>query len=351
MFIDYKNCTLCGSKKLIKLQSNLSEKSFYVDAIISDLCLTKKDLNKIKLYQCQICKTKLHSPWFTKDISRRIYSSIYGQHHRNWSNLINFVDKNKLPDHGNLFEILKQKIKVNNYAEYNSPFMGLFLNFFSYEYNANVNSNKLIHSSLIKYLTSRQLAGKKILLNKNRSLLLNNYLKKFKEIKQKLKNKKTINKSLFIDNSNLSWGQNDNYQSVNSKTYAQEFFDLKLLEFNPILKKNTFDLFGIFHSIDHTFEPMRILNFALDCSKFVVVFCHNQNKGVTKQHQFSITRGVLEYFKENKIYNIDITNLINKSYKSPEIYFICTKSKLNFNILRNKFLNENKKNEGFYNRN
>ena len=132
MFIDYKNCTLCGSKKLTKLQSNLSEKSFYVDAIISDLCLTKKDLNKIKLYQCQICKTKLHSPWFTKDISRRIYSSIYGQHHRNWSNLINFVDKNKLPDHGNLFEILKQKIKVNNYAEYNSPFMGLFLNFFNY---------------------------------------------------------------------------------------------------------------------------------------------------------------------------------------------------------------------------
>ena len=101
-------------------KSNLSEKSFYVDAIISDLCLSKKDLNKIKLFQCQICKTKLHSPWFTKDISRRIYSSIYGQHHRNWSNLINFVNKNKLPNHGNLFKILNYFINGNDVERYST---------------------------------------------------------------------------------------------------------------------------------------------------------------------------------------------------------------------------------------
>jgi len=250
------------------------------------------------------------------------------------------VNKNQLPNHGNLFKILKQKIKVNNYAEYNSPFMGLFLNFFNNEYDVKVKSTKIIHSSLIKYLTSRQLAGKKILSNKNQGLLSNNYLNKFKKIRQKLKNKNTSNKFLFIDNSYLGWGHNDNYQSVNSKTYAQEFFDLKLLEFNSVYKKNTFDLFGIFHSIDHTFEPMKILNFALDCSKYVIVFCHNQNKGVTKQHQFSITSGFLEYLRENKIYNIDVTNLINKSYNSPEIYFICTKSKINFKVLRNKLFNQ-----------
>ena len=85
---------------------------------------------------------------------------------------------------------------------------------------------------------------------------------------------------------------------------------------------------------------MKILNFALNCSKYVIVFCHNQNKGVTKQHQFSITSGFLEYLKENKIYNIDVTNLINKSYNSPEIYFICTKSKINFKVLRKKIFSE-----------
>ena len=109
MFKNYKNCTLCGSKKLIKLKNNLSEKSFYVDAIISDLFLSQKDLNKIKLFECKICKTKLHSPWFSKDTSRRIYSSIYGQHHRSWNNLLNFVHYNKLPNHGDLFKILKKK--------------------------------------------------------------------------------------------------------------------------------------------------------------------------------------------------------------------------------------------------
>jgi len=340
MFKYFRNCTVCGSKKILKLKNNLSEKSFYVDAIISDLCLSKKDVNNIKLYQCQKCKTKFHSPWFTKDISRRIYSSIYGQHHRSWTNLINFMNKNRLPDHGDLFKILKKKITVNNYAEYNSPFMGLFLNFFNNEYNVKVNSTKTIHSSLIKYLTSRQLVGKKNFSNKHHNLMSNSHSNKIKRLKQKLKNKNATNKFLFIDNSDLGWGQNDNYQSVNSKTYAQELFDLNLLQFDLELKKNTFDLFGIFHSLDHTFEPMKILNFALGCSKFVIVFCHNQNKGVTKQHQFSITRGFLEYLRKNQIYNLDITNLINKSYKSPEIYFICTKSKTNFKVLRNKFFNE-----------
>ena len=44
-----------------------------------------------------------------------------------------------------------EKIKVNNYAEYNSPFMGLFLNFFNNEYNLKVNSTlSFIFLTIIK---------------------------------------------------------------------------------------------------------------------------------------------------------------------------------------------------------
>lgn len=338
MFKNYKSCTLCGSKKLLKLKNSESEKSFYVDVIISDLKLSKETLNKIKLFQCQKCKSKLHSPWFTEEVSRKIYTSIYGQHHRSWENLLKFIYKDQLPNHGDLFKFLKKKLKVSNYAEYNSPFMGLFLNFFDNEHNKKVNSYKIVHSNLIKYLKSRQLAGKKKISINRQNLISQTYFNKIKENKKILK-KKITNKFLFIDNSSLGWGHNDNYQSVNSKTYSQELFDLKLLGFDKKLKKNTFDLFGIFHSLDHTFEPLKILNFALNCSKFTLVFCHNQKNGVTKQHQFSINTGFLDYLKKKGIYNIDITNLINKNYTSPEIYFICTKSKINFESLK-KIINK-----------
>ena len=47
-------------------------------------------------------------------------------------------------------------------------------------------------------------------------------------------------------------GPNDNYKSVNSKSLATEFFDLEVLD----IKRNNIelDLFGIFLTLDHTFE-------------------------------------------------------------------------------------------------
>ena len=185
MLKNYKNCTFCKSKKLIRLKNNKSEKSFYVDAIISDLEITKNKLNKIKLYQCQNCKIKQHHPWFTETISRKIYSSIYGQHNRSWNNLLRFIKKGQLPDHGKLFDILKNKIKIKKYAEYNSPFMGLFLNFFGIEYKKNISFYKKIHSNIIQYLSCRQLAGKSSLEINRSSLISKNCISQIKKIKKK----------------------------------------------------------------------------------------------------------------------------------------------------------------------
>ena len=133
----------------------------------------------------------------------------------------------------------------------------------------------------------------------------------------------------------MGWGLNDNHKSVGSKTYAHELFNLQILQLD-YHKKYSFDLFGIFHSLDHTFEPSKLLNFALKNSKFVVIYCHNQKAGVTKQHQFSITEDFFKYLNKKKIYNLNLTNIIKKNYKSPELYFICSKSKRNIISLKKK---------------
>ena len=80
------------------------------------------------------------------------------------------------------------------------------------------------------------------------------------------------------------------------KSYSQELFDLQLLQLDYD-KKYKFDLFGIFHSLDHTSEPNKLLNFALKIVNFIV-YCHNQKNGVTKQHKFSITEQFLEYLNK-----------------------------------------------------
>ena len=90
----------------------------------------------MKVFKCSNCYNIQNSPWFNKETAKKIFSEVYGQHNRSWSNLLNYFHKNKFPNHGQLFEILAKNINVKNYAEFNSPFMGLFMNFFSKEYNS-----------------------------------------------------------------------------------------------------------------------------------------------------------------------------------------------------------------------
>ena len=134
---NYNNCIFCNSTNLIIEKKQLLLDNFYLRAIRSDLKITKKFLRKMKVYRCQKCQIIQNNPWFNENISQKIFSSIYGQHNRSWSNLINFFKKKNLPDHGRLFEIINSNLNIRSYGEFKSQFMGLFLNFFSTEYKNN----------------------------------------------------------------------------------------------------------------------------------------------------------------------------------------------------------------------
>ena len=110
-------------------------------------------------------------------------------------------------------------------------------------------------------------------------------------------------------------------------------FDLNEFDINDVEQRLKIDLFGIFHTLDHTFYPKKILTFALNTSKLVVVYCH-VDKRLNKQHLFSLTEDFLKYLRSRKIYSLNLTNLINKKYNSPELYFVCSKNKMNLNRLK-----------------
>ena len=123
------------------------------------------------------------------------------------------------------------------------------------------------------------------------------FLEKINFLKKTNIKKKRINKFLFVDNSPLAWGQNDNYKSINSRSFSSELLDLKIEEFNQNNLK--LDVFGIFHTLDHTFQPSKIFDFALKNSKYVIVYCH-KNENLSKQHLFSLTDGFLKYLNKKK---------------------------------------------------
>jgi hypothetical protein len=327
MLIRYNKCVFCKSNNLKICANQKYNYNFYVKYISKDLNLNKKYLEKIKTYRCKVCNLYQNNPWFDGSTTKKIYSNIYGQHHRSWLNIINYFNKGIMPDHGELFKILIKKIKVKKYAEFNSVFMGFFINFFENENQQNLKEKKLFFENALNYLKSRQLAG--FSPSKRKSFFLKSvkFLKSIKIFKDKNRKKKLIKKFLLTDNSFMSWGENDNHKSVNSKTLASELFDLNFININNMNKmKKSFDLIGIFHSLDHTFEPKKILDLSLSISDYVLVYSHSDKK-INKQHLFSFNEQFLDYLNKEKIYTINLTDKIGKKYKSPELYFLCSKSK------------------------
>ena len=63
------------------------------------------------------------------------------------------------------------------------------------------------------------------------------------------------------------------------------------------------------------------LNFAVNKSKYVIVYCHVDEK-IEKQHLFSLNKEFLNFLKKKKIYTIELTKIINKKSTSPELYFL-----------------------------
>ena len=326
MFKSYNSCIFCNSKKLKKEKQQHSPKNFYVKAIISDLNLTREKFNKIKVFRCLKCNNLQNNPWFDEQTANKIYSNIYGQHNKSWTNLINFSRNKKNSPHGKLFKFLKKNINIKNYAEFNSPFMGIFLDFFQEEYKDSPRFRKNIFNDALTYLSSRQVAGKSKKFKQISLKTSYNSLNKLNKIKKKNLLKTRVKKHLFIDNSSLCWGTNDNYRSVNSKSLAIELFDLKIQDIRDKVKNDNIDLFGIFLTLDHTFEPKKIFDKALSISKYVLVQCH-VGTTINKQHLFMFTEEILDYLKNNGIYSYNLNQIIKKKFNSPELYFLCSKKK------------------------
>ncbi|MDC0402621.1 hypothetical protein OAM14_00520 [Candidatus Pelagibacter sp.] len=324
IFQKYNTCFFCGSVKIKITKNEGFSHNFYTKAIKNDLKLTDESFRKMKVYECEKCHIVQNNPWFSKEISFRIFNQIYGQHNKNWLNAINFFEKGIKPDHGRLFEIINKYIKVKNYCELNAPFMGFMIDYFSEEFTQNKKSYKDIFDYTIKYLSARQVAGEKKTTQNKKQLDAKKYLNKLDKIKNKNCRKKKVNKFLIIDHSYLNWVYNDNYKSVNSRSLASELLNIQIQDFNLKNKTKKYDLFGIFNTLDHTHQPKKILDYALNNSKYVIIYCHS-NESLEKQHLFSLTDKFLSYLKKKKIFCKDLTLEIDVKFKSKKMYLLCSK--------------------------
>ncbi len=324
MFSNIKNCPFCGSKKLELVKNKELSTNFYIEEIISDLKISFSLLKKkLKKKRCKICHTIFFSTWFNDFIKKKIFLSIYGQHNMGWQNFHDFRNKLQTPNHGDLFKDLKKKIRFKTYGEYGCPFNGMMFDLLKEEIN-NKNFLKRFLDLNIKNLSSK---------------VRNFNLKgKLKRKKLSIPTIKRVYKKIFvIDSSHLIWGKNDISENCSSLALADKIFDFHLFNSDEEkLKKNKIDLFGFFMTLDHCEEPLKLLEKILTISKYVIIHAHT-NTNITAQHSYVLTKEIKHFLKKRKIFNLDITETIEKdpsrnkgvNYKTNEMYLLCSKNKNN----------------------
>lgn len=309
-------CIYCLSKlnNSMRIKNNL-DNNFYINYISRELSLSKEQIDKIiKVYECRNCNLIQNNPWFNNSTANKIYSSIYGHHHKGWTNFNNFIKKKTIPNHGKLLNIISKIINIKKYCEYSCPYSGLFfeLNLFRWK------KIKKLKKLYIKLNILKQTGDKNIYQIKKNNILSK---KTFFKINKLLEKKS--NNYLLYDNSDLCWGQNCNQESINCKTLSNNLFNTKIINSNY---NGSFDVFGFFSTLDHTFDIKKTLNWALNKSKLVIINGHS-DKNITKQHLFVLNHKFLNKIYSQKMFFFDITQLILREFKREELYYLCTKDK------------------------
>ena len=90
LFLDKCFPNITKKKKSDNLK--IEKKNFYLDYIQNEFNIKNKFLDKkISTYQCEKCKCLINRTWFDEYHVRKIYSSVYGQHHKGWIKFIDFI--------------------------------------------------------------------------------------------------------------------------------------------------------------------------------------------------------------------------------------------------------------------
>ena len=115
---------------------------------------------------------------------------------------------------------------------------------------------------------------------------------------------------------------------VNSRSLSNLLFDLNTYKIDETNINNLkSELFFFADSLDHSSNANKILNFAINSSKIVLILT-NSKPNVTKQHLFSLSERFNEYLKK-KYYSKIIIN----DKKDKQILFAITKYKSVINKL------------------
>ena len=310
-------CPVCFSTEVILSSSNRETFSdnFYLEAIRDQLGISLEDMkNILKVYECNNCGTLFCDPWFDNATSFRIFNEIYSQHNRGWDALYGWLKGTEIQEYWDVLELARTELgEINSYAEYHCPFQGNFFKFRALELPKNKRKEfyKLTRKYLLKSTPGKWLSSNR----KLKSLVIWHgrrfYQSRLDRLSETIK-LNTIKRYLILAQSTRFWDYGCISSGVNCKPLAAKLLNLSVFPFDEMEKQNQkVDVFAFINTLDHTHQPLKLLERAIRISKLVIIINHAQEI-ITKQHQFVFRSGLAKYLNQRQDLSVvDFTDRLN----------------------------------------
>lgn len=308
----FKKCPICGGIARMSATDGMARFKkdlgfHYLKHAASALdCTVEQLVNIAQVYRCETCDTYYCDPWVSQEVASHVFTVGSPDHIAGWGNFEHWLSSN----HPNstqsrvqkLHEVLEKKMgAVSSYAEFGCPFQGFLLLY----KGAEVDPAGRIASF------ARAMAGeadprwaKVARLYRAVTRLANSLVvayhktRLFKEsrgtqlVKTVALPRLPIRRLLLTQDTTRAWGNNCVRYGGSCRYYSAQVLGADVLPFIEMVdevvqeKHTPVDLLGIFNSLDHTKNPLQVIQHGLKLARHIVIATHHASHA-GKQHQYA----------------------------------------------------------------
>lgn len=321
----HPHCPVCKSRDRVRSDLESKGSNFYLDALLKSAGIdVDSALARMTLWECGTCQTLWYDPWLKLDFIASGYGYLAGRHKFGWAALSAWVNGFPRPyvfSRRRIVNLLLALLPAfSRYAEVNCPFSGILFEL----------QNRRV-PEFDKALVTRKLS----LLNKMYSptSLNANYAESGKWSQLTIPSPQgplaSLERVLIEAPSPMFWGRSCNFSGANCHALARDLIVDAVMDFDTAAAQNNpFDVIGLFQTLDHFVDPIKVLDTALSLSEIVVVDMHAWGR-TGPQHFYNLGCGIGDILRTQGVSVVDISAYVTArgSHGDSDRYFLLSRSR------------------------
>ncbi len=327
LLIEVSRCPICNGSKRIE-DEGMSEKKtlgyYYLKPVADNFGLSVDLLvENIKVYRCLECESFYCSPWFGIAPISQLFNVLSPTHIAGWRNFEYWLRGKNIPtDDRNeqIIKILTSKFGApKSYAEFGCPFQGLLPIMETMRGTSPIGRIKRF-SEAIRIPNDVRLTRLTFLYNTLHSSIMQ-FLKVLINLERLLGITKTheganlaayfekVSKTLLTTDTSLSWGGNCTRFGKSCRALASSIFGADIVPLTEYSNQTSglIDIIGVFNTLDHTRNPMQVLDKLTTIGRSIVLVNHRATSA-GRQHSFAFANNLASYL-QNRYANLNVIDL------------------------------------------